>query len=82
MKEFLPDDARQTVLCRIPRRGRRDLNRSHRYRPSLGLRRRRYALAPQLFDTGADRREIIGGAGSDHVSSVRSWFWVGLSGDG
>jgi hypothetical protein len=34
------------------------------------LRLRRHALAPQLVDSRADYRKIVGGAGSGHVPSV------------
>jgi len=39
-------------------------------RPARIIGRRSGALAPQLLHAGADRRKIIGGARSGHVSSV------------
>jgi hypothetical protein len=78
MKEFLPDRTRQTMPTSIARFIGRGVIGRQRQLPLLRLRRRRYTLAPQFFNSRADNRKIVGGARLGHVSSDFPYRELGL----
>jgi hypothetical protein len=71
LKEFLPDGAQQIMPTGVAEPAGHGVILPRRERLCLGFRRRSDALALQLFDSRADHRKIVGGAGAGHASSVR-----------
>jgi hypothetical protein len=71
LPQFLPDGAQQIMPTGLAEPAGRGVILLRRERLRLGFRRRSAALALQLFDSPADHRKIVGGAGAGHASSVQ-----------